>query len=284
MQSRNRVATELVDEAIDFADELGLEIHHRDNDGVVLDFGVRAAGGIEAGLLLTEIATGGLATAHTRMTDVGPATVPSIEFTTDHPVLALYDTQVNEWPLDGIDGFGFGPATLVREGARTAHPGYDDDFDFAVLAVQSPSLPDEAVVSTVASGAGVPTSGVFLPTAPAASLAGTIVAVARSVRSIVDRLIERGYDPGAFVAASSSAPLPPIAANEVTARTRAAAALKLGGRAHLVVADDASWLADLRDDPADGVLPARLTIDVLGGPTYRSGEIDDSALMDRFEE
>ena len=41
MESPNRMAVELVDEAIDFADELAIEVQELDNGAMVLDFGDR---------------------------------------------------------------------------------------------------------------------------------------------------------------------------------------------------------------------------------------------------
>ena len=52
MDSINRMAIELVDEAIDFADELRVDAYELDSGATVLDFGVDAEGGIEAGMLL----------------------------------------------------------------------------------------------------------------------------------------------------------------------------------------------------------------------------------------
>ncbi|MEF8774686.1 MAG: methenyltetrahydromethanopterin cyclohydrolase, partial [Halobacteriales archaeon] len=71
MESLNRMAVELVDEAIDFADELGVAVHELDNEATVLDFGVEVESGVEAGLLLAEIQTAGLATVQARMGEVG---------------------------------------------------------------------------------------------------------------------------------------------------------------------------------------------------------------------
>ena len=75
MESLNRMAVELVDEAIDFADELAIEVQELDNGAMVLDFGVEAVGGIEAGLLLAEIQTGGLATVQTGVGEVDGAQI-----------------------------------------------------------------------------------------------------------------------------------------------------------------------------------------------------------------
>ena len=46
MESLNRMATELVDEAIDFAPELGIDVHSLDGDSAVLDFGIEVPGAI----------------------------------------------------------------------------------------------------------------------------------------------------------------------------------------------------------------------------------------------
>ncbi|HET7322773.1 MAG TPA: methenyltetrahydromethanopterin cyclohydrolase, partial [Halococcus sp.] len=89
MDSLNRMALELVDEAIDFTDELGISAYELDSEATVLDFGHDTPGGIEAGLLLSEIQTAGLATVQTRMGEIGSAPIPHVELTTDRPALAL---------------------------------------------------------------------------------------------------------------------------------------------------------------------------------------------------
>ena len=70
MESLNRMAIELVDEAIDFTAELDIGAFELENGATVLDFGVDHAGGLEAGMLLAEIQTAGLATIQTGMGEV----------------------------------------------------------------------------------------------------------------------------------------------------------------------------------------------------------------------
>lgn len=282
MESRNRVATELVDEAIDFADELGIVIHHLDNDAVVLDFGVDARGGIEAGLLLTEIATGGLATVQTRLTDVAGAAVPTIELTTDHPSLALHASQLADWPLEGRDGRGYGPANLFTD-ARQAATGYVEEFDFAVLAIEADALPDERLTGSVASSAGVGTSGVFLPTASAASVAGSVSILAEAAGRVLSALDDLDYDLSSVIATTGSAPMMPIAGDGKTARDRADLAIAKAGRAHLVLAEPLDDNQALEERIGDPDLPAAVTIDVMDGPTHAFGEPDESTLADFFD-
>jgi len=85
MESLNRMALELVDEAIDFADELAIETETLDNGATVLDFGVDTPGGYEAGLLLAELQTGGLATVQTESGEVDGVPIPHTTLHTDHP-------------------------------------------------------------------------------------------------------------------------------------------------------------------------------------------------------
>mgnify|MGYP002760241048 FL=1 len=67
MESINRTAIELVDEALDFAGELDVAGYELDNGATVIDFGVDATGGVEAGLLMAEIQTAGLASVNPRL-------------------------------------------------------------------------------------------------------------------------------------------------------------------------------------------------------------------------
>ena len=118
MESLNRMALELADEALDFAEELDVGAFELDNGATVLDFGVEHTGGVEAGLLLAELQTAGLATVQTRVGEVGNGTVPYVESSTDHPGLALLGAQKAGWELatDDFEGLGSGPArALVAE-------------------------------------------------------------------------------------------------------------------------------------------------------------------------
>ncbi len=49
MESLNRMAIELVDEALDYAEELNIGGYDLENDATVLDFGLEFDGGIESG-------------------------------------------------------------------------------------------------------------------------------------------------------------------------------------------------------------------------------------------
>jgi methenyltetrahydromethanopterin cyclohydrolase len=309
MESLNRMATDLVDEAIDFADELNVAVGPLDNEATALDLGVEVPGGIEAGLLLAEIQTAGLSTVSTTLDDVAGTPLTHVELSTDHPALALLCAQKAGWEVttDDFEGLGSGPArALVAEEDIFQRVGYRDEFDFAVLTLETDQLPDEAVAAHVADLAGVPESGVFLPAFATASITGSVQMAARAAELATFRLAELGYDPLDVLSVSGSAPVAPVADDEETAIARTNDALAYGGQVHLVVDEpsdrfdevpssatdeygapfaeifaDADW--DFHEVETSVFAPAQVTIDVRGGPTHALGEVNHDLLAESFE-
>jgi methenyltetrahydromethanopterin cyclohydrolase len=308
MESLNRMSTELVDEAIDFAEELTIDVHSLPNEAMVLDFGVDLPGAVEAGLLLAEIQTAGLATVGSTVEDLAGAPLTHVEVTTDHPALALLCSGKAGWELqtEEFQGLGSGPArALVAEEDVFRRVGFQDEFDFAVLSIESDQLPDEEVAGIVAERTGVPESSVFLPAFATASITGSVVAAARTTELAVFRLTELGYDPLDVLSVSGSAPLAPVAESEATAMARTNDAVAYGGQVHLVVDqpfdrfdevvstasaeygdpfidifESVDWEYD--ELSVDLFAPAQVTIDVRGGDTYVYGDTDEDVLAESF--
>ncbi|WP_416840824.1 methenyltetrahydromethanopterin cyclohydrolase [Haloferax sp. DFSO52] len=308
MDSINRMAIELVDEALDFTAELGIEAYELDSGATVIDFGVDADGGIEAGMLLAEIQTAGLATVQTRLGEVADTPRPYVELSTDRPALALLCSQKAGWELvfDDFDGLGSGPArALVGEEEEFHHLGYYDEFDLTALTVESITLPTDEVAEHVADMCGVEPSAVFLPTYATGSLAGSVTGAARAAELAMFNLFEAGYEPSSVISVNGSAPLAPVSFDESVAMSRTNDAVAYGGRVHMTVAEDfddfdraistaseeygvpfehlfedAEWDFGEVDPGVFG--PAQATIDVVDGPTYTFGETDDSVLADSF--
>ncbi|WP_135664055.1 methenyltetrahydromethanopterin cyclohydrolase [Halorhabdus rudnickae] len=308
MDQLNRMATELVDEAIDFADELGVAEFRLDNEATVLDFGVDHPGGVEAGLMLTEIQTAGLASVTSHLESIADASIPHVELTTDHPVLALLGSQKAGWELatEDFEGLGSGPArALVADEDVFDRLGYAEAFDFAVLAIEADELPTDAAATQVADLAGVDESAVFLPTYATASITGSVSAAARASELAVYRLFELGYDPADVHSVSGTAPVAPVASDETAAMARTNDALAYGGEVHLIVesafdrfdelpstasdeygqpfADifaETDW--DFEELPADVFGPAQVTVDVIGGETTTYGETSEALLVESF--
>ncbi|WP_158056054.1 methenyltetrahydromethanopterin cyclohydrolase [Halorussus halophilus] len=309
MESLNRNALELADEALDFAEELDIGAVELDNGATVLDFGHDFDGGVEAGLLLAELQTAGLATVQSRLDEVAGAPIPTVELNADHPALALLCSQKAGWEVstEDYEGLGSGPArALVAEEDEFARVGYADEFDFAVLSLESDDYPTESVAEHVADLTGVETSSIFLASVPTASVAGSVSIASRAAEMAVFRLSELGYDPLDVVSVTGSAPVAPVAGSEEAAIARTNDALAYGGRVHLTVREefdrfdeivstaneeygtpfadifaDADW--DFYDVDESVFAPAQATVDVLGGDTYVLGERDEDLLAESFD-
>jgi methenyltetrahydromethanopterin cyclohydrolase len=310
MDSINRMAIELIDEAIDFAEELRVVPHELESGATVLDFGVDAPGGIEAGMLLAEVQTAGLSTVQTRMDDVAGAPTPHVELQTDNPALSLLCSQKAGWELTfedpPYDGLGAGPArALVAEEDEFHELEYFDEFDLTVLSVESIDLPGDRIAEHVAEQAGVEPSGVFLPAYATGSTVGSVTAAARAAELAVFRLFELGYDVRNVQSAFGSAPIAPVSYDESVAMARTNDAVAYGGEVHLTVAedfeefdrvpssareeygtpfedifDDAGW--DFYEVPETIFAPASVTVDVVDGPTHVLGETDEEILAESF--
>ncbi|WP_380678058.1 methenyltetrahydromethanopterin cyclohydrolase [Salinigranum sp. GCM10025319] len=314
MESLNRMAIELVDEVLDFADELGVVVYELDSGATVIDCGVDAEAGLEAGLLVSEIQTAGLATVQTRMDTVAGAPLPHVELTTDHPALALLCSQKAGWELafegegdePGFDGLGAGPArALVGQESEFQAVGYYDEFDLTVLTVESVDLPDDSVAKHVADLTGVEPSGVFLPTFATGSTVGSVTMAARAAELGVFRLFELGYDPKDVLTVSGSAPVAPVSYDEGVAMGRTNDALAYGGQVYMQVREDAEVFDDLPStageeygtpfetifedagwdfyEISDSVFaPAQVTVDVVDGPTRVLGTVNEDLLAESF--
>ncbi|MFC7082495.1 methenyltetrahydromethanopterin cyclohydrolase [Halorussus caseinilyticus] len=308
MDSLNRNALELADEALDFAEELDIGARELDNGATVLDFGHEFDGGIEAGLLLAEMQTAGLATVQTRMGEVAGAPLQHVELTSDHPALALLCSQKAGWEVrtEDYEGLGSGPArALVAEEDEFARVGYEDVSDFAVLAVESDDYPTESVAEHVADLTGVESSSVFLPSVPTASVAGSVSIASRAAEMAVFRLSELGYDPLDVISVAGSAPVAPVAGDEETAIARTNDALAYGGQVHLTVREEFDRFEEIVSTANDEYgthfadifesvdwdfyevdesvfAPAQATVDVVGGDTYVVGERDEDLLTESF--
>lgn len=309
MESINRSAIELLDEALEFAGELNIDAYELDSGATVVDFGVEEDGGFEAGLFLTEIQTAGLASVHTSMGSINGTPRPYVELSTDNPGIALLCSQKAGWELDFdvYNGLGSGPArALARMESDFDKMNYYDQFDLTVLSIESAELPDDRIAKHVAELAEIELSGVFLPTYATGSMVGSITMAARAAELAVMRLSDLDYSPQNIRSASCRAPIAPVSYDESIAMGRTNDALAYGGEVYLQVTEDdsvfdsvsstataeygtpfveifadADW--DFYEIPPSVFAPATVTIDVVNGPTHVVGETNEELLAASFD-
>ena len=95
----------------------------------------------------------------------------------------------------------------------------------------------------ISPGIRVGPSQVTLLVAPTASLAGGLQIVARSVETALHKLAELEFDLTRLISAHGTAPLPPVAANDLAAIGRTNDAILYGARVVLAVTGDDASLA-----------------------------------------
>ncbi|AFC99819.1 methenyltetrahydromethanopterin cyclohydrolase [Methanocella conradii HZ254] len=213
--SINDISYDIVGDMIDYPDDYKVEVHTLGNDSIVVDCGVKAKGGYEAGLAFTQICMGGLSSpsiTHKKLKH--EIFYPFIEVYTDYPTLACLAAQKAGWRIsqEGYFAMGSGPARALALKPKHTYEviEYEDDSDFAVIALEASALPSEKVMDYIASECGVETSNVVAIVAPTNSLVGSIQIAGRVVEVAVYKLNEMGFDTRHIISAFGSAPIPPV--------------------------------------------------------------------------
>ena len=239
--SLNRRALSVVEALLAHGDERKVAVHSIEGRGRYIDCGILARGGLSAGLELARICLGDLAQVAIVPGEVGGRAASVIQVTTDHPVQACLAGQYAGWALkDGkVFAMGSGPMRAAA-GTEAIYDviGFRETADAVVGVLEARNPPTPAIVAKIASACRVEPANVTLLVAPTASLAGGIQIVARSVETALHKLAELKFDLFRIVAAHGTAPLPPIAANDLAAIGRTNDAILYGARVILAVTGD----------------------------------------------
>jgi methenyltetrahydromethanopterin cyclohydrolase len=262
----NERAWALADACVARADELRIAVQTLASGARVIDAGVNVAGGLAAGLALTELCMGGMGhVAYTPLVIDGEAW-PGVQVWTDHPAECCMASQYAGWAItpEGYFAMGSGP---LRAKARVEKElfeklGYREDVPSGVLVLETRDLPTDDVVEWVARKAGVQPRGITFAVAPTASLAGGVQIVARSIETGLHKMDTLGFDVRRVVSAIGTAPMPPVAKSDLRAIGRTNDCVLYGGQARYTIRAEDEELAELAKR-----LPASASSDY-GSPFY----------------
>lgn len=210
----------------------------------LIDCGIAASGGLEAGRRLAEICLSGL--ADVRFVPAAPdfETPLAVLVTTDHPVAACMASQYAGWQLAEGKFFAMGSGPMRAAAGKEAlfqTIGFRERPQHAVGVLETRRLPPDALCRKISEACSVPTDCLTLLLAPTASIAGSVQVVARSVETALHKLFELGFDLGRVVSGAGVAPLPPCSGDDLVAIGRTNDAILYGGEVTLWVrGDDAS--------------------------------------------
>lgn len=243
----NQRAWDLIEQHSPCTEWLRIE-RHEVSGGVWWDFGIKAEGGLGAGLLLSRVCMSDLAEIQLVSGTIGEHAWPHIQVATDHPTEACLFSQYAGWKVSVGKFFGMGSGPVRAIAAREElfeKLGYQEPSPFGVGVLETGQSPTEAVFEEFAKKTGLAPSQIVLLAAPTESQAGTFQIVARSVETTLHKLYELGFDVRRVRSAFGTAPLPPCGADFLTSLGRTNDAILYGGQVYLWVKGDVEDLKSI---------------------------------------
>jgi methenyltetrahydromethanopterin cyclohydrolase len=241
----NERAAAIADAMAQSAALLGVAVHTLENGARVIDCGIQAPGGLEAGRLLSEACLGGGGRVGFTPFELDGLRLPGVQVWTDHPAVACLGSQYAGWAIkpEGYFAMGSGPLRAIArvETELFERLGYGEPASGrGVLVLEGRTAPDAAVAAYVAGKAGLLPDRLTFLIAPTATPAASVQISARVVETALHKMHELGFEVRNVISAFGTAPLAPVAKNDTRAIGRTNDCVLYGGVVHLTVrADDA---------------------------------------------
>ena len=248
----NQRAFDLCLEAHAAAEELRINGRQEPGGPLILDFGIEAQGGLEAGVRLAEICAAGQAQMSFVPADSKVWQGAAVQVMTDDPLRACMASQYAGWKLAHGKFFAMGSGPMRAAAGKEEifdSIGFREQAEVAVGVLECRKPPPDELCQRIADDCGVSASHLVLCIAPTASQAGTIQIVARSVETALHKLHTIGFDLSRIKSGFGVAPLPPVAGDDLAAIGRTNDAVLYGGEVVLWVTGD--------DDSIEAIGPRR---------------------------
>jgi len=244
----NERAIDVVGRIVAAKDRLRIDVKRCESGARLIDLGICARGGIDAGVGMARVCTAGLATIGVHPPTSVSDVMPTIAVHTDHPIAACMASQYAGWQIADDDYFAMGSGPMRAAAGREElfdAIGFREQPTDAVGVLESAQLPPETVCREIAERCGVVPDHLTLLVAPTASQAGGVQVVARSLETALHKMHELGFDLGRVESGFGCAPLPPVAGDDLAAIGRTNDAVLYGGRVTIWLRGDDASLAEL---------------------------------------
>jgi len=233
--SVNRLAWRLLEEMIRNADFYKVKVQKVRKGATVVDAGINAKGGFQAGRLITEICMGGLGKARILCKQYGSLELPSIFVYTDHPSIATLGSQFAGWNIKGesFSAIGSGPARALALKPREIYEeiGYKDTSDKAVVILETEKSPSAELIHRIGKDCNVKSEKLAVILTPTTSLVGAIQISGRVLETGIHKLRKVGLDPKKILYAWGCAPIPTVHPEFAMAMGRTNDVILYGGTA-----------------------------------------------------
>jgi len=230
------------------AESMQVSSQQTENGSQVIDCGVNSPGGLAAGVALAEICLADLATVVLGPADPHLWDGQAVTVATDEPLWACMASQYAGWKISVGDYFAMGSGPMRAAYAREdlfKELDYQEQATNIVGVLESGQLPSAEVCDQIAQDCRVEVSDVTLLVAPTASVAGTVQVVARSLETALHKMHVLGFDLTSVVRGFGTAPLPPVAPDDLTGIGWTNDAVLYGAKVTVWVRGEDQMLADL---------------------------------------
>jgi methenyltetrahydromethanopterin cyclohydrolase len=242
---------------IEHAEQLGCRHFRLESGAHIIDMGVEAKGGFEAGRLFAEITMADLATCHlTNHVLPGDISVLAVEIYTAEPLLACLCSQIGGYPLSSGDfaaiGSGPGRAKAALDIDHSFHfTDYRDNSDEVVFGIQANHFPDEGMVRQVERDCRVVPENIYFLAHKTSSLVASIQVSARILEQTINKMIKKGFDLNSLEYARGFCLVAPLDLDPEAAMGKINDSLLYGGRSEFWV----KW----EDQKIQEILPKLVT-------------------------
>jgi len=239
LMSINEMGFEVFEEMLDLADDLRVDVIELENGAVVIDAGVKAPGGLWAGIFISRICMADLADIQIVPYGLKGISVPGIQVTTDHPAISCMGSQCAMWQIkvDKYFAMGSGPARALARKTKDLYEriGFDEYSDVGAIVLEASRIPDAAVAARIAEMCGIEPSDLRIAVAPTDSVAGMVQVSARIVETGMHKLFTMGFDITKIKSGWGVAPIAPVAGDATMCMGASNDAIIYGGDTYYTI-------------------------------------------------
>jgi len=223
----------LLEKLIDRSALYKVKVETTSHGTTIVDAGIEAEGGFQAGRLITEICLGGLGKTRLSCRKYDDLYLQSIFVRTNHPAVAVLGSQFAGWRLshEGYSAMGSGPARALALKPKELYEEirYKDESDKAVVVLETEKSPPLRLIDRIAEDCSIQAEKLAVILTPTTSSAGSTQIAGRIVETGLHKLRRLGLDPKKVQSAWGYAPIAPVHPKFAKAMGRTNDAILYGG-------------------------------------------------------
>ncbi len=230
------------------SERLGIAVTRLSCGTRILDIGLKAPGGLQAGLLTANLSLGGMGQVSFASAHYDDYWLPAVVICVDQPEAGCMASQYAGWGIrkPGFFAIGSGPARArARVEALFEQLDYRDDSAVAVLILEGQTIPDDVIAEYIARKCRLDPGDVTLVMAPAACPAGLVQLSARAVATGMHKMVKLGFDVRQVLHGFGVCPIPPVVPDEELASAHVNDCVLYGAQVQYTVRADDRELAAL---------------------------------------